>query len=947
MTTPEILEEISRALALLALQTAAENLAGLYSKNRMTEDLLLPLFRILFSATDLRNANDGVNNYPHIDLIGTESRIAIQVTVERTATKVTSTITGFLESSQDESFDRLVLFILTPTPPHFQKPTTDAWKTLCGTRLSFQPSRDIINPLSLMPLIQALTRENLETVHQVIAKSVFGTEFIDVESQLENVSSRALLYEKSTKKYIPDVFMETNKTKQFARIFCHPVLFFPRQIERFPERGIIGWNEFLTRVGLDPLPMPDKSRLRVDGTIATTIENALVLPDVLSDTLKAVTFYGETGRREIPVEKIKPSARAFYEENSWSLTNDLGYGFKYNLETFVKRSETAGKRLFMLTGSAGQGKTNFLCDLVETFLLPHVVPTAYISVRKLALQYGGSLGQRVSNLIFDHKVNSFQEAAALLSTTAERTQKPFVLIFDGLNEHPNGPLFSQELEAFLHELLAFPLLRVIMTCRTEFFQQRFGNLLGEPFAAVTVRQELWGRHFDEEEKEDMVAAYFRFFGVRSALVGVRALGRLEEDVLLLRFFCEAYGTLGKDEDYQQPRVNGIYRDEIFDLYMKHKLEAIDKAAAIAGIASTAQGKRGGIQQVLALCLDHMLSIWQFDNVPISIVPEQLSTDLERLLEEELIVRRDAPTKEGFFSPNEETLNFTFDEFRDFLLAQYLVQSTFSQDPSKFEDYMSRAAPSNASTSEGLKRFLFFIARKNDTSITFKEYYVTQPWYADVYHEEVFNLPGYLLTGEDVAKVRSMITECDYRARRMGIQLAINWDKQFFPFLNLDLLLEIIALGNDDFYQKFVVATFATKRFESAGASAAAFATFVEEHIFPLEELCVASPIRTLLRFLVFLLPIDASFDLESPAYSAMHVAVSQQQEDVVAILCDSLQASFTNHVPFVWRLLTQAEKSMHSERALDLARSYANNELPAVTRREVNRFLQAASQEAA
>jgi hypothetical protein len=87
MNNQEMLEEISRGLALLALQTAAENLAGLYSKNRLAEDLILPVFRLIFEAHDLRNANADQMNSAHVDLVSDPKRLAVQVTTERTAAR--------------------------------------------------------------------------------------------------------------------------------------------------------------------------------------------------------------------------------------------------------------------------------------------------------------------------------------------------------------------------------------------------------------------------------------------------------------------------------------------------------------------------------------------------------------------------------------------------------------------------------------------------------------------------------------------------------------------------------------------------------------------------------------------------------------------------------------------------------------------------------------------
>jgi hypothetical protein len=254
MNNQEMLEEIGRGLALLALQTAAENLAGLYSKNRLAEDLILPVFRLILDAPDLRNANADQINSAHVDLVSDHRRLAVQVTTERTAAKVTSTLTGFLEDQLDKKYQRLVFFLLTPNLPNFQKPTKDGWVPLCKDRLDFDSSRDIIGPLNLLPLIQALPQAQLEEVYKFIAKSVIGKDFVDVEPQLENFSRRALAYEMNSGKYIPNVFVETRDTKQLARLFCHPVLFLKRQLEEFPKDGIEGWNEFLAKIGQPPRP---------------------------------------------------------------------------------------------------------------------------------------------------------------------------------------------------------------------------------------------------------------------------------------------------------------------------------------------------------------------------------------------------------------------------------------------------------------------------------------------------------------------------------------------------------------------------------------------------------------------------------------------------------------------------------------------------------------------
>jgi len=88
MNRSEALEKIGKALALLTHQTRAENLAGFLSKNRLVEDLLLPIFQIVLNAPRLRNFNQKNVNFPYIDLADDRSRLAIQVTTERSAAKV-------------------------------------------------------------------------------------------------------------------------------------------------------------------------------------------------------------------------------------------------------------------------------------------------------------------------------------------------------------------------------------------------------------------------------------------------------------------------------------------------------------------------------------------------------------------------------------------------------------------------------------------------------------------------------------------------------------------------------------------------------------------------------------------------------------------------------------------------------------------------------------------
>ena len=91
-----------------------------------------------------------------------------------------------------------------------------------------------------------------------------------------------------------------------------------------------------------------------------------------------------------------------------------------------------------------------------------------------------------------------------------------------------------------------------------------------------------------------------------------------------------------------------------------------------------------------------------------VIPTDLQEALYTLLDEELIIRRDATPPESDPTPN-DTINFTFDEFRDFMLSQYLVQKVFPRSQDEFIEIISRTNPEREQPIEGLKRFCFFRA----------------------------------------------------------------------------------------------------------------------------------------------------------------------------------------------------------------------------------------------
>ena len=944
MNRADALEKINKALAVLAYETRAENRAGFFSKNRLIEDLLVPIFRVVLKVPHLRNLNRGGKTSPYIDLADQRSRLAIQVTSERSAEKVTETLTNFVSQNYQKRYRRLIFFILTDNAMRFSAKSKKVWRKICGKKLRFDPSADIVTTLGLFSLIASLENSEVFAIQDVIAQSVIGEAYIDVVAYLTRLSLGQIEYEKKSGKYIPDVFVETRESKSLARCFAHPALFFSRTLESLSRLNIQSWNRFLDKAGLPPLPFPKLTTHTAELTLAEVSHSAAELSSKLADTTSVLKQYEELSRTKPLPFKVREDRKHFYEENTLNLQSGLGLGLNRQLGDLVDELGVVRARVFIVTGRAGQGKTNLVCDFVENFLLKHKIPCAYISGRRLrSVQGTTDLAEAIQRLLFEGKTTSFAEAAILLSAYVGRINKPFVLIIDGLNEHHRIYEFAEQLEHFIEDVIRYPGLKLFLTCRSEFFQQRFGNLVNAaPLKEHVFLLEANENRLEEEAYAAMVAGYFKFFEIEARMVSDHVVETLKKDMLLLRFFCEAYGARGKSAGFRQGYVANIYREEIFELYLRQKLGTAKAFLRRLTDEPSPIDEKADLRAVLERCLAHMLQTWQFADVPISTIPATEHNALYALLDEELILRRDVPSGPSIFSPSSETINFTFDEFRDFLLAQYLLYKVYPCDRATFERYIAKNDPKNSPVIEGLKKFLFYASRKEE-NVEFWKFYKEQTWYKDVYDREIFNVNTKLLRVEDHDLVVEALKAGDERAIAFAVELAVNWHPIHNKLLNLDLLISFVTQSKDNFYfDALIFRPFKTIRYYNEGRSAQGFCKFATEYVIPKFNPNSDQDKNGFFRFLILLLPVDSGVDLNSESFRIFQMVLHKFPGYGVNLLKESLRWGPTRHRPYVWRLLATSAVSLSLLEPLrgpaETERSRAEATDP-VLHREVYRFL--------
>ncbi len=107
-------ERITELLGVFAYQAKAYSASGKTDFNKVSEDVLVSLFRQIFNFPDLKNLNSAVKkDFPAIDLADDEAKIAFQITATSDSQKIKDTLKTFVEKELYKKYPRLVFYIIS------------------------------------------------------------------------------------------------------------------------------------------------------------------------------------------------------------------------------------------------------------------------------------------------------------------------------------------------------------------------------------------------------------------------------------------------------------------------------------------------------------------------------------------------------------------------------------------------------------------------------------------------------------------------------------------------------------------------------------------------------------------------------------------------------------------------------------------------------------------
>lgn len=577
----------------------------------------------------------------------------------------------------------------------------------------------------------------------------------ELKQRCREICNSIISKNKDSAKYIPDIFVEEGYYKENLRYFSMPLLFVNKIIEDLNTIDFKNVNIILEKEKIQKIQFSDYPR----NVSADTYDS--VVNHLKRELKRCVSVLEQIDDKRRGGDSIEERyTQGFYLNNS----------LKWYLRDMLTQLEFLSYRILLLTRNAGQGKTNFVCDFTENFLVKKRIPSVYYNAADFCETPSAVIKRFLTaNGTYDEKY-----VVSILTEIWKKTKVPFVIVVDGLNENTSLPNFENHIKQSVEELIQLPFVKIIMTTRNELLEERFGRLTQENIGEIFFRMDMSGRR-EERFGERIFEGYLRYFDVhivRESLLD-STYELLAGDTLLLRFFCEV--NRGKKQVY----MYDVYKYALFNQYYEKKKSEMR-------CKNIPEGEALFEQLVNTIC-KYMVDNKVFNNIPRDVLNINEIQLLDILLEADVIFKEDQVVQKGFLNEYTEVLSFTFDEFRDFCITKYLLQKPDAQ--RSFPIIWDAMCNEHWGILEGVEKYIFFLARTIVPDIL--PIIEKSSNYKHMYWENVWNLEDKDITDEDMQEWREQFDSKGPYRKRLIWHLLSRRNRSYFIVASIDLLFDIM------------------------------------------------------------------------------------------------------------------------------------------------------------
>lgn len=430
-----------------------------------------------------------------------------------------------------------------------------------------------------------------------------------------------------------------------------------QHLRRFRTQLLDESESWLIEIRRSLLDLSRSAELLSDDKYVVESEKYLRLE---TQAKKCLELLATIPRREEPVEIIPVLEGRPREPALVSVLSEGG--FDHNVEESLKsaivRANAPFKPSVLIIDRAGSGKTNVVCHLVTR--IAEEKPVLLLFGRQPILGNGflvSELTARVRDVLDREDGDPMAMIDSILADNGE-----FLSVFiDGINENRDLQVYDAELSRLLtwsskHRI------KVVLTCR-DIYWSFFNADEWIYHVQHIIREEI--REFSPSEYEAALPLYLAHYHISCELADEAR--RACQHPLLLRFFCEAYGSI------QGPAVRlGEMRDirlkELFDVYLEKKTDQIRRDLG----EQNPHRVRRYLFQLATYLFHNRTSTMELHEVSDATGESDLSSQSSlyvHLLGEDIIIDE----QPGQLRDRRQ-MTFVYEEFLEYLLARALMAS---------------------------------------------------------------------------------------------------------------------------------------------------------------------------------------------------------------------------------------------------------------------------------
>ena len=512
--------------------------------------------------------------------------------------------------------------------------------------------------------------DNLFTILPILI-FVFGLIYfvISFRNRTQKISTELIKRLENNRKYIKGVFVELNDTKELLRYFCNGKKWKKRIIEDYnalfnDENGKLFRNIC--------------SKSNINFKLAPCSKNK----DIQNEINQALFLIKNFRERKYDYREPYYDTLIKLQLESRHYINPL--------EKLNKRLEFLNSRYIVLTGSAGNGKTNLLANFAEM-----LIDKKKICIFLNAKDINGNIRKYFENILNKNNYRYFKGFWKIQKLICKIFKRQIYIVIDAINEN-NGKDFTDSLPTFINDMLIQPHVKLIVSCRREYFDLKYKKMLVESIDSEVYCYDIMNETYSNVAKEKLFENYKVNYSFKGQ-VSEDVKNKLFKQLLLMRLFFEVY----KESCLN---INSLDKYKIFQCYLNNVLnENNDECKTFFDAIVQEMCNRGEFSYVKKSWMEELgYSCDAFDYI----------------LDESVLLSRKLTYHPNSILENyDEEIYFVFDEMRDYCVAKYILQSMCDDYGNPIEEkvilFMDSLIEKNSVCTEGVINYIYWFYKDQE------------------------------------------------------------------------------------------------------------------------------------------------------------------------------------------------------------------------------------------